>query len=263
MPKRRCKRSSGLSTVAALPSGHRGCLGLPALAVLAVLAVLASLAGLPACGIGALQTARPTAVGQVDLTGGLGYLHNSLTEERGIGLTSFPLTLGARTGVAERADVGLRLFSFGGALADAKLNLMPPAHPLAVSLSLGFGGAADVFGDQGAWYLHLPVNLLVSYDVRSWFTPYASLGYGFFWIFGRENPSEDPSAKPPTRKGHGDGVVMVSAGMRFRVGRRTALFAEYSFWGKAVDDPGDYYSFVHNHFALAGLQVTLGRLQGP
>lgn len=215
---------------------------------------------LPACGVGTLQTARPTAVGAVDLTGGVGYLHNHLVEERGLALSNLPVTLGARTGVAERADVGLRVFSFGGALVDAKVNLMPARHPLAVSVSLGFGGASDVLGDWGAWYLHLPINVLASYDVNRWFTPYASLGYGFFWIYGRDNPSEDPNAQTAKRKGYGDGVVMVSAGARFRVGRRTSLFAEYTFWGKAVDDPGDFFSFVHTHFALAGLQITLGRL---
>lgn len=224
---------------------------------------LALLLLVQACGVGTLQTARPTAVGAVDLTGGVGYLHNRLTEERGLGLSSFPLTLAARTGVAERADLGLRLFSFGGAVADVKVNLMPPRHPLAVSLSLGFGGAADVLGDEGAWYLHLPVSVLASYDVKPWFTPYASLGYGFFWIFGRDNPAEDPSVQTAKRGGYGDGVVMVSAGARFRVARRVYLFTEYTFWGKVVDDPGDFYSFVHNHFALAGLQIAIGRLGDP
>lgn len=224
---------------------------------------LAALLSTAACGVGTLQTARPTAVGAVDLTGGVGYLHNSLIEERGLGPNNFPFTLQGRTGVAERADLGLRVFSFGGALADVKLNLMPPRHPLAVSLSLGFGGAADVLGDSGAWYLHLPITLLGSYDVTPWFTPYASLGYGFFWIYGRDNPSDDPDAQTEKRGGYGDGVVMLSVGARFKVARRVALFAEYTFWGKAVDDPGDFYSFVHNHFALLGLQVTIGRLPSP
>ena len=84
-----------------------------------------------------------------------------------------------RHGVTDRVDWGLRAFIGLGLLTDVKWNLLSPERRTALSISSGFGVAADAGG-----VIHVPLTVSASHAVRPWFTPYAAVGYGTFWIFG-------------------------------------------------------------------------------
>lgn len=214
--------------------------------------MLAILAG--GCGVGLMQTGRTTPKGTMDVQVAAGYAYNHMIEERGHSFTNFPLQLGLRYGLSDRLDLGLALFMGAGALADTKVNLMPADHPLALAVQAGFGAAYDIGGSQGT-VLHLPLRAVVSWDfLGGELTPYAGVGFGLFWILGYNDntpPSEETLAD---REGHGDGLLMLSAGLEiFGTGDRS-YFIEYTWWKPILDDPGDRFAFAQNHFFMGGVR---------
>ena len=214
------------------------------LALVAALAILAA-----GCGVGLMQSARTTPAGTFDVQLGAGYVHNDMVEERGRALGNFPLQLGTRYGISERVDVGAAMFMGLGALVDVKANLVGADQPLAVAVQGGLGGASG--SDDGS-VIHLPLRLLVSYDLWSRaVTPYAGAGLGLFWVFGYDNTPDD-DGQPVARAGHGDGVFQGSVGVEIGSGRDRSYFLEYSFWRPILDDPGDGYAFADNHIFMAG-----------
>jgi hypothetical protein len=211
-------------------------------------ALLLVLSVMPGCGLGLLQTARTTPKGSYEISAGLGYLHNELVPDRGMSLSNLPVQLGVRRGLRDDLDVGVQLFFGAGVLVDAKYNLMPPASRLALSLSGGVGGGYNL---GGGGVIHVPLRLLASYDLwHARIRPYAAAGYGTFWVLGYGEP--EPSVRYAARKGHGDGVLALTAGVS--LGTQPTWAVEYSFWTQVLDDPGDFYSFVDNHILLAGVR---------
>ena len=206
------------------------------------------------CGLGRMQTARTTPEGMLDIGIGAGYLHNELTPDRGIGPTSFPLHAALRLGVLDRLDVGLEMLAMGGASADVKYNLVPNEYDVAVALSGGFGGARDVARSRG-FFLSPPVHLAVSYEIADVVTPYAGLGYRFFWVFDRDEAREE-GERYADRGGYGDGVLVVNVGIEAAAADWVAFLAEYNYWHQVVDDPGDFYSFVDNHIVQVGMRFS-------
>ncbi len=209
------------------------------------------------CGFGQFQTAKTVPKGEVRTTVAQQFQANEDIHEREVTPNNFPPELMVRVGVGDSVDVGTRIFLGGGLLVDAKVNLIPRTERFALSLSGGFGAAADWVNISDVMaILHLPVRLLISYRIKDSFTPYAGVGYSFFWVFGRDHldipPPEDPNTEYVDRKGYGDGVVPFTIGIEYKFNIRFGVLLEYSFWLPAVDDPGDGFAFVPNHMGGFG-----------
>ncbi|MBW2262503.1 MAG: hypothetical protein JRG91_11065 [Deltaproteobacteria bacterium] len=198
-------------------------------------------------GYGQFQDGHTTALRKVSVGAGGGFLgnHENISQQ-GLTAFNFPFHADLRVGAHERVDVGATLFLYAGLVADAKVNLMPPDSDFALALRAGIGAAADI-GEPGAWILHAPLSVIASYRFLGCLSPYVGLGYGFYWIFGRPISNPDPTATYADRKGHGDGVLRITAGLEWVIAGRVAILIEYSFLPAVVDDPGDNYSFGDNH----------------
>ncbi len=211
------------------------------------LAVLPLALLLMGAGYGQFQPAHTTAVKHVRLTLGGGFEGNPHNiHAQGITAYNFPLHADIRIGAAERVDVGATLFLYAGLVADVKVNVLPPSSDFALAVRAGIGAAADL-GERGAWVLHAPVSVIASYRFLGCLSPYLGLGYGFYWFFGRPVSDPDPSATYASRRGHGDGILRLTAGIEWVVAGRVGLSLEYSFMPAVVDDPGDNYAFGDNH----------------
>jgi opacity protein-like surface antigen len=207
------------------------------------------------CGAGLYQTAETLPPGEVRVVLGGAFVGNELVEQRGVKIYNFQPDLSVRVGVADGVDVGLSSFMLGGLLADVKWRFLPADWNFALALRGGFAAGFDVDQPDREWFLHVPIGLIASYRF-DFVTPYVSLGYGFFWIFGRalEN-GPAPGVEVVGRKGYGDEVLRLTAGVEFRVTERIALYLEYTFMPAVVDDPGDNFAFVDTH--IAGIGMTL------
>jgi hypothetical protein len=217
-------------------------------------AVLAALLTTTACtttGLGQLQTARTLPRGEIRHSVSTGLAWNFMMDSR-TSPGNLVLQYGARFGVRDNVDMGVKLFFGLGALVDAKVQVVNRER-LAVSLLGGGGGAYDVGSD--AQVLHAPAMILASYRLLGSFTPYAGAGYGAFWIFnyGYEG-NVPPGAKLAQRTWHGDGLMMLHAGFEIGFLRRSTLMLEYGYLRPIVDDPGDRYTFAANHLFLTGMQ---------
>jgi hypothetical protein len=210
------------------------------------------------CGLGSLQTARPTPPKTVDLSVGFGYVYNENIKARDgeHALGNFPLMLNSRWGLIERMDLGVRLFMLAGGAADVKVNLMPATHALAVSLAGGIGMCKDFFAPSGAWALNLPLSAHISYDLPFDITPYAAVGYSSFWIFNRDG-GRDADDQYADREGYGDGLLTVNSGVKVNLSEMVSMFFEYNYLHPVVNDPGDFYTFVDNHVVLGGLALRI------
>ncbi len=217
------------------------------------------------CGLGHMQSARPTPKGHLDVSAHFGYVHNEVIRMRAEddpsemakssrSVANFPINLNARYGVRDDLDIGLKLFLAGGFATDVKYNFIQPSSPLAVSFLGGVGTAAQLWAPKGSWVLNIPLSIMASYDVASWLTPYAALGYNTFWVFGREKTSEEVEYQNKW-KGHGDGLVVMNAGFEIKFSDEFYFTAEYNYWRPVLDDPGDYFRFAPSHIVMFGLTI--------
>ena len=159
------------------------------------------------CGVTRLQTARTVPRGTTQTTIAASVVYMGDRQSTSIsGVPAIPPEVMVRHGATDRLDWGIRTFFGLGLLGDVKWNLLSPERRTALALSGGFGAAAD----QGA-VLHVPLTVSVSHAVRPWFTPYAAVGYGTYWIIGYKSP--DPGVSYAPRTGTGDGLLMLHAGI--------------------------------------------------
>ncbi len=212
------------------------------------------LGALSGCGYGLMQTARPVPAGEVEVILGGGLVYNDMVPDRGVAFDNGLAHVALRYGLTEGVDLGAKLFMGLGALVDGKVNLAPPGAPVAISVQLGLGGAAatDSRGDHlNVVVVHSPVRLLASWELGP-VTPYAGVGYGFFWIFGYGDP--EPDVRYAARGGYGDGLLMAHAGVELFSDAAVSILIEYGYWTQVVDDPGDFFSFEDNHIVSAGVR---------
>ena len=217
--------------------------------------------GLSGCGFGQFETARTLPVGHKAIVAGISHIVNENSDIRGALPASFPSELKMRFGVHERVDMSVGLFLLTGLQWHIKVNLLPPGLPIAAAMQTGVGGALLPFEDGGdekaPRVLRAPVNLLVSYDVTDWFSPYAGVGYQFWWFFNKARQADarlQPGYKWAARKGYGDGVVRLAGGVAFRAGEKRCWLMEYAALIPVVNDPGDNFRFVLNHHFGIALQ---------
>lgn len=213
-------------------SARRALLGTTGLAALGLVA---------GCGVTRLQTARPVAPGETQVTIGTGLVD---TGDRGTtvdGVPLMPLEIMIRHGLSERADWGIRTFLGLGLLVDGKWSLLRPDRRTALSISAGAGAATD-----GGIVAHVPVTVTASRSFLPWLTPYVAVGYGTYWIFGRSAPYLADNFAPRTWTG--DGLLMLHAGVELSRASGRALLLEYTYARPVVDDPGDFYGFATNQF---------------
>jgi hypothetical protein len=216
---------------------------------LALVLALLSPAG---CGLTHLQSARTTPRGETRTTIAASLSH---LDGGGFGAGDVPpisLDLMVRTGATDRIDWGLR-FLFGiGMLGDVKWNLLDPARATALSLSAGAGWSAESAG----WFIHVPLTVTASHSLRPWFTPYAAVGYGTFWLNGYGNPQ--PGVTYTERSLTGDGLLMLHAGIELSRATGRAFFLEYSVVLPVVHDRGDFYAFETNQFVSIAFRTGRG-----
>lgn len=203
------------------------------------------------CGVTRLQSARTTPRGETRTTigGSLIYLGDRGFNLEGVRPT--PLDLMVRHGATDRVDWGIRLFFGLGLLGDVKWNLLAPDRATALSVSGGFGAGYDA-----AAVLHVPLTVSASHSFRPWFTPYAAVGYGTYWIIGYGEPM--PGVTFTSRSGTGDGLLMLHAGLELSRATGRALMLEYSVGLPVVNDPGDRYGFATNHFFSIAFRTGRG-----
>jgi hypothetical protein len=210
----------------------------------AVAPVLGTFAALlsTGCGVTRLQSARPTPRGETRTTIAGSLVHMG---DRGFdvgGVKALPLDIMVRHGATDRVDWGIRLFFGIGVLGDVKWNLLDPARATAVSISAGAGGAVEA----SAKVLHVPLTVSASHSFRPWFTPYAAVGYGTYWIFGYGERRSGVSYAD--RWWTGDSLITLHTGLELSRATGRAVLLEYSVGLPAVNDPGDFYGFATNHF---------------
>jgi hypothetical protein len=205
------------------------------------------------CGVTRLQSARTTPRGLTRTTIGPSLVHLG---DRGFyveGVPAVPLDIMVRHGATDRIDWGVRSFFGLGLLGDMKWNLLDPARATALSVSGGLGAAYDA-----GTVIHLPLTVSASHSVRPWFTPYAAVGYGTYWIFGYGDPQ--PGVSYAGRSWTGDGLLMLHAGIELARATGRAFFLEYSVGLPVVSDPGDFYGFATNQFISIAFRTGQGRL---
>lgn len=207
------------------------------------------------CGVGLFQTAKTTPPGQWDFNLGIGYVLNENAGNHGRTWQDHSLPMIAlRRGITQHLDLGFSMFLVSGGMIDAKYNFFSPENPWALSLLSGLGIAARSIASANV--VHVPLRVLVSYQFEgACLIPYGSIGYGFFWIFdymAEHQPSS--SSDLMERQGHGDGLLMLTAGLDIAVGTTMQFLIEYNYWKTMIDDPGDSFSFVDNHLFLAGVK---------
>ena len=203
------------------------------------------------CGVTRLQTARTVPAGHTRATVAVGIIHNDVRDFVAKNVAAAPLDIMIRHGATERMDWGVRTFMGTGALVDVKWNALAPASKTALALSAGLGGAVvDAIG-------HVPLSITFSHEVLPWFTPYAALGYGTYFIFGYDG-SRDPNAHYAARTWTGDGLLSVHVGVELARASGRALMLEYAYARPGVDDPGDFFKFASNHFVAIGFQSAGG-----
>jgi hypothetical protein len=208
------------------------------------------------CGLTRLQTARPVPRGETQTTFAASVIRMSDRDGfRVSGTVALPIDFMVRHGVSDSVDLGIRNFFALGLLADVKWNLLAPERPAALSISGGFG----VAGDAGT-VLHVPVTLNASCTFRSWFTPYAAVGYGAYWILDYHSEPQ-LGVTYAARTGTGDGLLMLHAGLELADINGRALLLEYSVGFPVVNDPGDSYGFGTNQFFSIGFHT--GRSPRP
>ena len=165
------------------------------------LALAVGLTLLGGCGVTRLQTARTTPRGETRTTIGESLVYLG---DRGFdvsGVPALPLDLMVRHGATDRVDWGIRLLFGAGLLGDVKWNLLDPTRATALSVSAGVGGAVD----QAGGLVHVPVTISASHSLRPWFTPYAAVGYGAYWVIGYGDPV--PGVTYAGRSYTGDGLL--------------------------------------------------------
>ncbi|HET6146642.1 MAG TPA: hypothetical protein VFH68_03865 [Polyangia bacterium] len=212
------------------------------------------------CGLSRLQTARTVPRGQTQTTIAASVLH---TSDRGF-LPLAPLDLMVRHGATDRVDWGVRLFFGAGALGDVKWNLLAPERRTAVSLSAGLGaaytgsgaGESSATSQPSGGTVHAPVTISASHAVLPWFTPYAAVGYGAFWIIGYG--TRDPAQSYAPRSGTGDGLLTLHAGVELARASGRALLLEYTYARPVVSDPGDSFEFAVNQFISVAFHTGRG-----
>lgn len=216
------------------------------------LALAVGLTLLGGCGVTRLQTARTTPRGETRTTIGASLVYLG---DRGFdvsGVPALPLDLMVRHGATDRVDWGIRLLFGAGLLGDVKWNLLDPARATALSVSAGVGGAVD----QAGGIVHVPVTVSASHSLRPWFTPYAAVGYGAYWVIGYGDPI--PGVSYAGRSYTGDGLLMLHAGLELSRATGRALLLEYSVGLPVVNDPGDFYGFATNHFFSIAFRTGRG-----
>jgi hypothetical protein len=208
------------------------------------------------CGFTQLQSARTTPRGLTRTTIGPSLVHLG---DRGFtvqGGPVIPLDIMVRHGATDRVDWGIRLFFGLGLLGDVKWNLLSPSRATALSISSGAGAAVDPWAESQL--VHIPLTVTASHSVRPWFTPYAAVGYGAYWVFGYGGPQ--PGVSYAARTWTGDGLLMLHAGVELARASGRALFLEYSVGLPVVSDPGDFYGFATNQFISIAFRTGQGRL---
>lgn len=208
---------------------------------------------LTGCGLTSLQTARTVPRGQTQTTVAVSYLRNDQPQ---FFVPYVPLDLMVRHGATDQIDFGARAFLGLGILGDVKWNLLPRDRRTALAVSVGAGGAAYPGSYKGTEIVHVPVGVTASHAVTSWFTPYASIGYGAYWIFNYAD--RDPTMTYAARTGTGDGLLMAHLGIELSGVSGRALLLEYTYARPVVDDPGDQFSFTTNHFFSIGFHTGDG-----
>lgn len=215
---------------------------------------------LTACGgFAQLQTAKTLPPGKTRTTIGGTVVTSGLDNARRVSFTPpqaiipmfpLPIHLEVRHGVSDRVDFGVRLQWGLGALADVKVNLLPPEGRAALALSGGVGGAAWSNND-GFYILHVPVTLTASVEVAPWFTPYAAVGYRALWEWGRDDELM-PGSQATSPMGPGEGCVVAYVGIELRRASGRAVLFEYGRMIPVVHDAGHaYWIAPTNLFSIA------------
>ena len=212
------------------------------------------------CGYGQFQTARTLKRGQFKITLADSYQMNNtrnIADVDGVmKFAFFPANLDFRAGLSDHVDMGVKLFMLTGLLTDVKVNLMKPSNKFALSLGGGIGYAIDFGHDDLVHIINVPVSAIVSYTFLDALTPYFGLTYNIFWILGREADSNpEPGFEYVAQKGYGDHLLRFSTGAEWVFAKHFGIIGEYSLWVPIINDSGDNFKFVVNHFVGLGMVI--------
>lgn len=194
-----------------------------------------------------MHSARTVPQGKNEITISYGYDYNEMADQRGNSANNVIVQFGLRRGISENTDFGIRNFFLLGGLADFKWRFV---HGDRLDLAVD-GGIGAAFID--ATVVHVPVHAIASYQVSDWFIPSAALGYGAFWISGYQTDSSPPpNAQLVPWQWHGDGMLVLHAGLEFTWAPVKAFALEYVLLKPVLDNEGDQHQFVTNHLFVVG-----------
>jgi hypothetical protein len=222
------------------------------------------------CGFPQLQTARTVPPGATRVTIGKTVITSDLRNgrappsiepriEEAANPIVGPLEIEVRRGVSDQVDIGARLLFGVGLLADVKLNLLPREWPAALAIAGGVGGAIGPASSSpsAAYIVHVPLSLLASVDLASWFTPYVSVGYRGFWMWGADDPTL-PGTSYTSPEGRGEGLLMFNFGLELRRTSGRGVLVEYGYMSPLWSDPGHGYHFISSHIISIGFRTGAG-----
>jgi hypothetical protein len=208
------------------------------------------------CSFGLFQTAHTQPPGTVSGTVGATYLTNELDDVAGRSeITRMGAEVGARVGVTRRLELGVGTFFLSGARANAKVNLLDPTGPFALSPRAGVG-YQHRYG-----VLMAEAGAIASYRFFDVVEPYFGLTFANHWISRYSPPPVVPPNLAPGT-GTGDGLLQGALGVEVAAGPYVGFIAEYGHWFVLNDDPADFYAFVPTNIVGVALRVGPAR-QSP
>ncbi len=207
------------------------------------------------CSFGLFQTAHTQPPRTATLTVGGTYLSNELDDEESrTPITRLGAEVGARVGVIPRVEVGLGTFFQSGGRVNAKVNVLDPTGPFALSPRVGVGYQWK----YGVWMAE--GGAIASYRFFDVLEPYFGLTFANHWI-GKYPPPDTVPRNVAPGTGTGDGLLQAALGLEFMASNRVGLIAEYGHWFVLTDDPGDFYAFLPTN--IVGFALRFGAVRIP
>ncbi|MBI5536976.1 MAG: hypothetical protein HY898_29920 [Deltaproteobacteria bacterium] len=225
------------------------------------LAAMVALASQACGGYAMMQTARTQPRGSVALVTGTSIVSNleRASEAKTVDSGIVP-DLAARVGVSRRVDVSVSAYVVGLGLT-AKMNVLPLSSKFALSPRIGVAGGAITDGSVIAGM----AGGLVSFDATRGVSLYAGAMFFNHWI-RQPRPSWarlQAGDQAVGRKGYGDGLLQMGAGISAGDERVMVVMFEYNRLTPMQDDPGDYYKFQSANLFSIAFGFCVDSLCGP
>ncbi len=169
-----------------------------------------------------MQTGRTSERGEFTIGGGGGVISATVPLSQGNELKqSAPfLEAGARYGITDKIDAGLKFTLIGSTVLDGKYQFIGDHESkIAGSVGLAFGYLSTTLNDYENTLVDVMIPLYFSYHPIDWFAVYASPKYALRNIFYNSSVASDNGIAQSNWFGTTGGI---------RIGKKVAFLAEYT-----------------------------------